>query len=948
DNNIGWGRICLDSTLYFEGETRKVLLFDDTIGVLTGEIKDFHFNVPAGSANLKIALVWTDCPGNPAVLKQIVNDLDLYVQIGATYYRGNQYSGGQSVPNASMRDTLNVEECVRVNSPIAGDWLVRVEARNVPYGPQPYALVITYSAPEIAGVVKTDKPVYRANDFIIDTVRVRVEDLNYGTVGVRDTVRVVIMSKYIETQPETLKCIEFAESAYVFKGEMPLLFRGAIHNDGKLSVCQGDTIYVSYTDNNPLFISQVWAGVDAWYFVISNVHCENIDATSVDVCWNTNEGSNSKVYYGTNPSNLNQVVSVDTPYVLHHCVRLTGLEEKTTYYYDVESKDFRGNIVRDNNGNLHYSFTTEIQTGVDILVLLCDGKNDAVPNGQALPELRERFRRATELGGWDYNYWETSDHFGYTPSREIMKNYKAIFSIYEDEYPPFIPVQQETIKRYEELGGRIAFGSHDVLWHAWQNSSTKAYDTTWCKNYMQVRYKYDGTATGTYNIYGVSGDPISGPYSTAPVTYTPHRAGAAYDSFDVIPTPANGWDPGGASNPIWRWTSAIGGRIGVRWESGSNHGTIGNGVWGGHRTRTIFNGFSITQMDTTKLPDVLNNHFIWLIGHDHPDVVINSPIADTTYTTSPIIITWNSTGYGGAEIDTTYIEYSPDGGQTWYSIVADTGLVWQYQWDVSNIQNGNRYRIRVTVNDRNVYPSLKGIAETGNFRIDIPGNDHLGPKVIPNSIIVANNPKFVTPGDTLLPFTAVVSDSVTGISLISAANYYAKHGFQSTGEKPMQVSDGVWDEVQEDVNASIRLFYVPGVVHICSLFVRGKDNAENWGNWYHRTFTLINGQVSYMTVSEWDARIPLTYCLFSARPNPARGQMTITYAIPNVSKINLRIYNCLGQVVRVLVEEEQNPGMYQVVWDACDGLGRRLPAGVYFVRLEAGEFKKVEKAMLLR
>jgi len=105
DNNIGWGRIDLDSTLYFSGEARKTLLVDNTTGLLTGEQVDYHFNIPSGAQNLKISLVWTDYPGNPAVLTQIVNDLDLSAYIGGTHYNGNQYSGGQSVANPSGRDS---------------------------------------------------------------------------------------------------------------------------------------------------------------------------------------------------------------------------------------------------------------------------------------------------------------------------------------------------------------------------------------------------------------------------------------------------------------------------------------------------------------------------------------------------------------------------------------------------------------------------------------------------------------------------------------------------------------------------------------------------------------------------------------------------------------------------------------------------------------------------
>ncbi|MEO0127957.1 MAG: S8 family serine peptidase [candidate division WOR-3 bacterium] len=942
DNNVGWGRVDLDSTLYFAGDTRKTLLLDDTIGVLTGERKDYRFNVPSGATNLKITVVWTDYPGNPAANKQIVNDLDLYVQIGSTYYRGNQYSGGYSVANPAGRDSLNVEECARIASPTAGDWLVRIEGRNVPYGPQPYALVITYSAATVAGVVSTDKPAYRANDFIIDTVRVRVEDPNYGAVGIRDTVRVVLTGKYIETQPETLKCVELAESAYVFKGEMPLLFRGAVHGDGRLSVCQGDTIYVSYTDNNPSYISTTWAAVDAWYFTISDVHCENIDATSVDVCWTTNEGANSKIYYGTNPSNLNLVAQVDTPYCMPHRVKLTGLTPNTIYYYDVESKDFRGNAVRDNNGGAHYTFKTKAQAGIDVLVVLLN--NNLQGTEFAHPDF---MKNALNAGGWTYNWWSTKDQGQYR--RDNLKWFKAVyFQVGQENYPVWTVAQKETIKTYHNGGARFAMTGHDIGWDTWQYSRV---DTLFAKDYLHFRYIGDITATSWTSLRGIAGDPISGNY-TGGVVYQPFRQGAAGDSIRLSDTGASG-----TGTYVWHGNVAND-SCGIKWESTNNMGTPGDGVWGGQRTRVVTNCFEITQIDTTNpnsttRTDILNNMFIWLIGHDHPDVTISSPVGGQTYTSSPISIAWTATAYGGAQIDTTWIEYSPDGGSTWYLITSGTNLTSPYSWNISALQNGTKYRVRVTVNDKNVYPSMKGFAETGNFRINIAGNDDLGPKVIPNSIVVANNPKFVTATDTLLTFTAVVSDSETGLSTIGAASYIVKSpSGNSSGEVPMQVVDGAWDEIVEDVIGSIRLLYTPGVDRVCSLFVRGRDNAtfraQNWGAWYYRTFTLINGDIRPNVGIEEANLSPLIYNLSNPMPNPTKGMVRINYAIPKAGRVTLKIYNCLGQVVRTLVDVEKEPGFYSIIWDGKDDAGRKLSAGIYFYQMSSDNFVDTKKTVLLK
>lgn len=956
-NNIGWGIIDLDSTLYFASDatTQKLLLVDDTIGVLTGEQVDYHFSVPSGASNLKIALVWTDYPGNPAVTRQIVNDVDLIVYGGGTSYRGNQYSGGYSAANPSGRDSINVEECARIASPAAGDWRVTIQGRNIPYGPQPYALVIKYNGSAVAGVIKLNKPVYRCNDYnVVDTVRIRVEDTNYGSAVTRDSFRVVINSKFTETQPESVWVRELAESSYVFTGQIPLLFNKPTHNDGRLSVCQGDTIIAQYTDTNPAYTTVTWALVDAYYFVISNVHAENIGANLADVCWTSSEGANGTVYYGTNPSNLNLTVSVDTPFVTPHRIKLSGLTPRTTYYYDVMSRDFRGNMVRDNNDGRHYSFTTQALAGIDILVALCDGNSSATNQGQALPGLATRFRKAIETGGWNYTWWQTSNYNGDLPPRNVARDYKAIFVPNEDEYPEFLPQQMDTIQYYEEGGCRIAFSSHDLLWYSWDPAGGNpqiGHDSMWCKNYMHCRYQGDIVATGSFRIYGVSGDPVTGNY-TAGVTYSPHRSGADGDTVVSIDTPPNNWDTGGSSAYIWKWNAAGGNNVGNRWESGQNHGTPGQGVWGGQRVRTIMNAFSVTQLDTLILPNILNDQFIWLIGHDHPDLTISSPATGGNYTSSPISIQWTATYYGGAANDTTWLEYSPDNGQTWFTITSGAGITSPYAWNVSALQNLRTYQVRVTVSDRNVYPSLKGSAKTGSFTINIAGNDDLGPKVVPNSIVVPNNPKYVTATDTMMQFTAVVSDSETGMSNIAAAEWRIINS--TSGTNPMTAVDGNFNQVLEQVRGTIRFQYSPGAVSVCSLQVRGQDNAvlleeaANWGGWYTRTFTLYDGIVRPIGVEELNTGLPTAYALYTAQPNPAVNRLAINFAIPKADHVCLKVYNSLGQLVRTLVNDVKQPGYYSVLWDGKDDTGHHVAAGIYFYQFTTNAYQETKKAVLVK
>lgn len=145
DTRYGWGRINLDSSLYFSGDARRLAIVDDTVGLTTGQYKEFTFTVTDSLGQFRIALCWTDYPGQPGAGRQLVNDLDLTViDPYGTSYKGNNFSASQSATGGSY-DTLNVEENFRRNARAyrPGTWRLRVSARNTPQGPQPYAVAVS-------------------------------------------------------------------------------------------------------------------------------------------------------------------------------------------------------------------------------------------------------------------------------------------------------------------------------------------------------------------------------------------------------------------------------------------------------------------------------------------------------------------------------------------------------------------------------------------------------------------------------------------------------------------------------------------------------------------------------------------------------------------------------------------------------------------------------------
>jgi hypothetical protein len=78
-------------------------------------------------------------------------------------------------------------------------------------------------------------------------------------------------------------------------------------------------------------------------------------------------------------------------------------------------------------------------------------------------------------------------------------------------------------------------------------------------------------------------------------------------------------------------------------------------------------------------------------------------------------------------------------------------------------------------------------------------------------------------------------------------------------------------------------------------------------------------------------------------PNPFNPSTTIRYALPHKSAVQLTVFNTLGQQVAVLQNGEQEAGYHDVRFD-----GTNLSSGVYFYRIQSGDFVETRKLILLR
>jgi len=92
-----------------------------------------------------------------------------------------------------------------------------------------------------------------------------------------------------------------------------------------------------------------------------------------------------------------------------------------------------------------------------------------------------------------------------------------------------------------------------------------------------------------------------------------------------------------------------------------------------------------------------------------------------------------------------------------------------------------------------------------------------------------------------------------------------------------------------------------------------------------------------------EGNIPNQFNLSQNYPNPFNPLTKINYSIPKGTNVSIRIYDILGRLVRTLVNEFREAGTYNINFD-----GSNLSSGVYFYRIEAGDFVESKKMVLIK
>jgi hypothetical protein len=157
----------------------------------------------------------------------------------------------------------------------------------------------------------------------------------------------------------------------------------------------------------------------------------------------------------------------------------------------------------------------------------------------------------------------------------------------------------------------------------------------------------------------------------------------------------------------------------------------------------------------------------------------------------------------------------------------------------------------------------------------------------------------------------------------------------------VSVDENNWNEIVSNASSSSQEWTFNEFNTLTARFVRIiclSSNEADWaGLWETRIF-----EPDYPTSGENSVQ-PTSYSLEQNYPNPFNPSTTIQYSVPETGWIKLSVFNAIGQEVGILVNEEKQIGTYRIEFNASN-----LTSGIYYYKIQSGNFVETRKMVLLR
>ncbi|MDP1677737.1 MAG: S8 family serine peptidase [Bacteroidota bacterium] len=209
--------------------------------------------------------------------------------------------------------------------------------------------------------------------------------------------------------------------------------------------------------------------------------------------------------------------------------------------------------------------------------------------------------------------------------------------------------------------------------------------------------------------------------------------------------------------------------------------------------------------------------------------------------------------------------------------------------------------------------------------------------------------------------TKYISDDAKNDGLLGIVGNSVSDNLAITRNQPGRSAPEQFPDVIDTINGSKYCFLYNGGSFI------GKGGAVTYSKEYklvHFTFggfesitdsskrnTIMERVIKFLSpdlivsniIDEAQSQQPFTFSLEQNYPNPFNPTTTIQFTVPLASKVILKVYDMLGREISMLINTEQQSGIYNIQFDAS-----KLSSGIYFYRISSGSFTDIKKMMLIK
>ncbi len=162
------------------------------------------------------------------------------------------------------------------------------------------------------------------------------------------------------------------------------------------------------------------------------------------------------------------------------------------------------------------------------------------------------------------------------------------------------------------------------------------------------------------------------------------------------------------------------------------------------------------------------------------------------------------------------------------------------------------------------------------------------------------------------------------------------------------IEDGYWlvqcaafsSPWKEDDTLKVTFYAGEEEINACEVILsyNPEDQAEN---------LILDEACCETGILDFDSSFK-SFTLSQNYPNPFNPETVIPYQLPQNSRVNIVVYNMMGQQVRTLVQETMEAGSHQIVWDGLNDQGAQVSSDVYLVSMRTESFSQTMKVTLIR